>query len=607
MNLTQFPADAWLIVIAAGAIAALFVFMVRVRARPPEVRTQLRTASSGKHETLVVMVHGLLGREDLAGAEKLVAKVLPDADQLVVDYGGDPVSNLDPYVAADALERGVHAEWERYRYRSVILLGHSAGATLLRKAFVWAHGHEEDRQELGRCGRREWVNHVERMVLLAGMNRGWSTSPRPRAMPRLVWARLRSVELLARVLRVGKFSLAMRRGSPFIADARVQWLAVARSEAVLAGRQVFPLVVQLIGSRDDLVSREDGQDLLPAPGTVFKTLPQTGHRDIADVVSGKARSDSTGRAEMIGHALIGDIDALEPDLVDLPPLRPEINTIIYIMHGIRDYAEWTDELRHRISSRTAKVDSSTLAISPKYGYFGMLRFLVHGDRQRNVRRFMDQYTEDLARCPNVKAVDFCGHSNGTYILASALQGYATVKVRRVFFAGSVVPKHYPWNDLMGSGRVAEVVNEVATADWVVAIFPKLHEQIADQLKITPSRGWLDLGAGGYHGFLDADGVANVTNLKYWRGDHSIAVNFTKDDKLDAIATYLIDGRVDELQSHTNVRTQPLLLGLASRLAFVVWFILLAVVAVIGLVLFCAGGWTVFAIYLLIVVAVLNWV
>jgi hypothetical protein len=48
----------------------------------------------------------------------------------------------------------------------------------------------------------------------------------------------------------------------------------------------------------------------------------------------------------------------------------------------------------------------------KYGYFPMLPFSLYGDRQRKVRRFMDEYTENLAAFPNAHIVDFVGHSNG---------------------------------------------------------------------------------------------------------------------------------------------------------------------------------------------------
>jgi hypothetical protein len=71
--------------------------------------------------------------------------------------------------------------------------------------------------------------------------------------------------------------------------------------------------------------------------------------------------------------------------------------------------------------------------------FPLLPFITYRDRQKNVRRFMDEYTENLARFPKAETIDFIGHSNGTYILASALQRYVTMRVRRVYFGGQCEP------------------------------------------------------------------------------------------------------------------------------------------------------------------------
>ena len=78
-----------------------------------------------------------------------------------------------------------------------------------------------------------------------------------------------------------------------------------------------------------------------------------------------------------------------------------------------------------------------------------------------MRQFMDDYTEKMATFPNpATKVSFIGHSNGTYILASALQNYVTLRIHRASFAGSVVPRSYPWNELIGDEcRVDALRNE----------------------------------------------------------------------------------------------------------------------------------------------------
>lgn len=576
-----------------GVIAVAFAlfFLVRVvlhvAAKPRNTGSALDPGRSDQRKILVVMVHGLAGLGSLEGTLLLVASNLPDADRLVIDHDGTSFSNLDCYSVADAIEQAIHDQVRLGGYSSIVLFGHSAGAALLRKAFVWAHGHEEDRERFGRRGKRFWVDRVDRFVLLAGMNRGWSVDPKPREMTRLTHVGIRLGVMLSRFFGVARFAMALRSGAPFIADTRIQWIRIARSDPVVEGQQTFPQVIQLIGSKDDLVAREDGQDLLAARGTVFKTLPQTGHRDICIALAGTELPGACNRRERIAQALLGQIDLLEPDRIDLPPEDRGVTRIVYIVHGIRDYGNWTDVLRSAVESRCRRAGEEVVVVNTKYGYFPMLPFLTYSDRQINVRRFMDQYTEDLARYPNANHVDFVGHSNGTYLLASALQHYATMRVRRVFFAGSVVPKHYPWTRLVDQGRVQRVVNVVATGDWVVALFPKLFEQIADLRKIRPVTGWLDLGAAGFRGFLDSGGAA-VDDLKFARGAHSTGVDILDGRKLEAIAAYVVSGEETGLDVFETDSSQNAALNVLSNVTPVIWFMIVFSLCLGALVL--AGTW-----------------
>ena len=50
----------------------------------------------------------------------------------------------------------------------------------------------------------------------------------------------------------------------------------------------------------------------------------------------------------------------------------------------------------------------------------MLPFLLSAYRRKNVEWLMDRYTEVVARYPNA-TVSYIGHSNGTYLLAKALE------------------------------------------------------------------------------------------------------------------------------------------------------------------------------------------
>jgi hypothetical protein len=199
--------------------------------------------------------------------------------------------------------------------------------------------------------------------------------------------------------------------------------------------------------------------------------------------------------------------------------------------------------------------------------------------------------------PPARRVRHRPHSNGTYILASALQQYPVLKVRNVFFAGSVVPVHYNWAEPMSEGRLTgRVWNICADGDWVVAIFPQLFQQISDWLKIKdPKPGLLDIGSAGFHGFrVGVDTAEKVFNLKYISGDHGAAF---EPAMVDPIAAYVtIDPAMDFIQRwRPEDRPPPTRLEHVSNLSWLIWIVGLGVIAAIGIAAY-RMGWISFLIY-----------
>lgn len=618
--ITHAPLLVWL---PAGALLVLLALLLTraalgawLRPRPVQLQFVPAAEPAAGPRSLVVLAHGMAGRRSVDGLARLVQQTLPRADLAVLDYDSRPFANTDPYNAANVLELQVHALVQQHGHAEVVLVGHSAGVALLRKAFVWAQGLEQDRRSFGLRGPRHWAGRVSRIVMLAGINRGWSVDPRPAHMPVAKAAAIRVLLVLGRVLDFGRLARGLVRGAPFMADTRVQWLRLSRSRSVVQGLQPFPQLIQLLGDADDIVAKADGMDLVAARGTVFRTLAQTTHADITQVVQQADTRQHDERTRCIRHALLGDLQALEPDQPDpaLPVEDRGVTRLVFVLHGIRDYGEWTEVVRGALDQRLRAQGERAVVVNLKYGWFPMLPFILYGDRQRNVRTFMDEYTECLARYPEAAAaVDAVGHSNGTYILASALVRYHTPVLRRVFFAGSVVPKHYPWQRLADEGRVGQVVNVVATADWVVALFPKFFEQIADWLRRRPEQGWLDIGAAGFRGFLDAgEGSAPVTDIKFSPGAHGTGVQVDDRAKLDAIVGFVAGGAVQPLQqAFGRAATQHGLLSTLSNVSWLVWSALALLAVLLGggawaaaVALGAAGAWGLAA-YGLVLLALLN--
>lgn len=569
--------------VAGGLLVAWFVLLTAMRmvASPGETTFGFEP---GEGKQLIVIVHGLSGRQAIQPTVDLARAAFPRADLLTIAYDARLLSNADPYEIANRLEAEIHERERAAEYGSIILVGHSMGGMIVRKALLWGYGLEEDR--VAPKGHRPWSGRVERVVSLAGINRGWSIEPRPRNMTPGKFVSIWFGERIARLTGTGELLLAMRRGAPFIADSRVQWIRLARAPRPDGSPPVLPQVIHLLGDRDDIVSREDAQDLGAAKDTMFVTLAGTDHANIGEAVSGAPGSDADRRRDAIRNALLGRIDRMSPDRTQALTEDPKVRRIIYLMHGIRDYGGWTDQVRNAIELHPEVTGGTLVVVNKKYGYFPMGPFLLYWDRQKNVRKFMDEYTENIAHYPNTARFDFVGHSNGTYILASALQHYRTLRMGRVFFAGSVVPKHYPWRELMDRGRVEKVVNVVASGDWVVALFPKLFEQVADWLSVRPTVGLLDLGAAGFRGFLDADDPRKrVRNLQFATGQHGTGVDTAQERKLQAIVAFAVEGDERPLEVFQDSHEQAGWLNVLSNVSWVVWIALAAILGALGYLAF----------------------
>jgi pimeloyl-ACP methyl ester carboxylesterase len=141
---------------------------------------------------------------------------------------------------------------------------------------------------------------------------------------------------------------------------------------------------------------------------------------------------------------------------------------------------------------------------------------------------MDRYTEARAIYPMAR-FHYVGHSNGTYLLAKALQDYRAVRFDHVVFAGSVVHRAYEWRELVPD-RVKSVINFIATGDWVVAFFPKALQTIGIQ----------DLGSAGHDGFDIATARGPVVEPPgtYVVGGHSAAL---QEAMWDGIAGFVLTG------------------------------------------------------------------
>ena len=559
------------------------------------------------NKMLFVLMHGFKGdsRRVRKHWDAMANKLSKHGDVLKLRYPAGLFSNTDPLRVSD--EVGGIISRRALNYEKVVLIGHSIGALIARRAFL-----DEAKNSTG-----NWANPDTRIVLLAGMNRGWDVSgQKPKDMHwynRLAywWG-----SWFGRLTATSKFVLSAETGAPFVENLRLDWIRFSNEWP-----DKTPEVVQLLGDIDDIVGESDNQDLRAAvnPKFVWLRVRGTNHSNIINLNDQNPLND-TGRtfgdyrwdklllAATAGWKYLSNLNEDAPYETD-----KQVTHIVFVLHGIRDLGEWAarfeEELQQRFQKKHAKEkeNKKLVIVSVRYGYFGMGQFLLNSSRGKYVRWFMDQYTETLARYPKAQRVDFVGHSNGTYLLASALKKYSSVKVDHIIFAGSVVPKEYRWGELLGDDRIKSVRNYVAYDDWVVALFPRLFESwpvsvISDEL-----------GSAGFNGFTwknaEQDQVGKLKplfNINYVSGGHSA---FQK--HAGPISDYLISNGNWELEGDSDRRGGwTMLKWVSDWIAWGAWILIAILVLSIGSrIMEAAGqpGWPVFALYLIAVLLVLRWV
>lgn len=393
---------------------------------------------------------------------------------------------------ASRLRGRVDAEWAKHGgFEDVVLIGHSIGGLVARHAYLLAADAVP-----GESG-SEWACRVSRIVLFASINRGIDLTRTP--LGNLIVSVARRIPFLPH-FRV----MDLIRGSNFLSNLRINWIRhfgrlAAEQEAGecwLDGKlKRPPLVVQLLGEQDGVVSPDDSKDVLAFPSGHYLVVPDANHRNLPQFDQAR---DPKGHYAILRRAFIEDFS-------DRPTKQSAVRRVVFLLHGIRasNVDAWIEGLKMLIKER----DSEHTAVRhPTYGYFTAARFALPSVRRKNIAKFQDWYTEALAEHPTAE-FNVVAHSNGTYILGQSLRHTPGMRFVNVVLAGSVLPTSFPWGKL--KGQVGRVRNDRANRDWPVALL------------CNALRGlfmW-DIGTGGFAGF-EGDETEEVA---YYSGNHGEAL------------------------------------------------------------------------------------
>ena len=142
--------------------------------------------------------------------------------------------------------------------------------------------------------------------------------------------------------------------------------------------------------------------------------------------------------------------------------------IVYSLHGIRTTGKWqkqhTDELLQH-GFRHIPLD---------YGYFPAILLMLPWGRRWKLSWLLDVYDKEISSITPPPAI--IAHSFGTYLLAKAMAKNGLMRFGRIIMCGSIVPRDYPWSQILVDRKQAEaVLHEAGGKDfwakivcWVVA-------------------------------------------------------------------------------------------------------------------------------------------
>lgn len=559
---------------------------------------------SGARSELFVLVHGLGNQSKrLADARAVIREQYPDADILAprMPYADNWLCTEKPEAMVARIVACIDVLWAERGgdagYRKITLVGHSIGAVLARKIAIVAHGEQanlkgdmpapfEPEFAPFRDG-RPWAGRIGRLVLLAGINRGWSVAS---TVDWLTGFKMGMFEFLAELLTHGEhIGLTVRRGAPFLVQTRLQWLSMMNPDY---DERANISVVQLLGTVDDLVAPDDCVDYSvdlrgngETPSFFYLNVSKTNHSNVVEMAAAGLDSTSAIRADRRATFLGAINDSPEalaarcipPEAMsDDLPQQPDksVDELVFVIHGIRDKGFWTKKLAHTIKLM-APPGKKIASWTESYGYFAMLPFLLRTVRQRKVEWLMDRYVEARARYPNA-IFHYIGHSNGTYLAAQALRDYPAAQFDKIVFAGSVVRTDYDWKERMAlpaksrrqRPQAGSVLNFVATGDWVVAM-------------LTNGLRWsqrINVGGAGHNGFDQSATNHRVHQVNYIVGSHGVG---HEEDNWTDIARFILEDRPPEVKEPRYSKTQSHFWRNAGKTSIVFTPTVLAVLLVFG--------------------------
>ena len=166
--------------------------------------------------------------------------------------------------------------------------------------------------------------------------------------------------------------------------------------------------------------------------------------------------------------LMTDDNAKQDSKVQASDIKPEVEHVILLVHGIESVGSWHQEAKEVLSKyKNVKV------VSNKFGKFPFWKFLLPFDMCKKERKqLFDDYLEAKAKWKHAK-ISVIAHSYGTHILTQLLRREASFEVERIILCGAVIKQNFKWG--LAASRIGNedkeacfVVNDCGNSDaWLI--------------------------------------------------------------------------------------------------------------------------------------------
>lgn len=464
-------------------------------------------------ETLLVLVSGIRSpRRMLRKCANLMSEQFQNSDILRLRIDNALFSNSSPYEISAQINDLINAQFNRksktgQEYKKIIIAAHSFGALFVRKAVLAASASYGIRSpKLANRVITEdlpWRRKLERLVFLGGINNGFN---------RLQTWYIHLICVLLELMGISKLLLSLENGSAFVECLRQEWISLIRKPF----ESPSPITVQIVGDDDWLVGHENDLDL-EALGPKSKSskhfifeIGGTAHFSILDMSLNDESELSLDarRANAFIDALNLSPDELSKKSIKIPnnlgleeiKRRNSVERFIFVYDDVHDNDLWIETLPQAKDKIFG--DRGDIIVSreqpPRLSRFSfMFNFL--GRREAQLRWYNGKITKIIAQYPNAD-LSIIAIKNGSWFAAQSLLENRQQKLKTLLLVGSILPRKFPWDDLVKQGRVDIVCNALAHEDLFTAVIGGFYQFLSNNFPLFARMRCFQLGDSGFRGF-----------------------------------------------------------------------------------------------------------